>query len=80
MISLGVVDAGVTALFVIVAYITIKERLYGFFYMTVFVFLVLLVERLAPGALARLSTAIQSVNRLNEIAPYINVNPLMTFK
>ena len=80
MISLGVVDLGVSAIFLIVAVVTLKEKLYGFFYMALFVFLILLVERLAPGALEQVSKAIQSVNRLNDIAPHLNISPVVTFK
>ena len=80
MISLGVVDLGVSVIFLIAAYVTLKERLYGFFYMLTFVYVILLVERIAPGALIQVSQAIQSVNRLNDAAPHLNINPVVTFK
>ena len=80
MISLGAIDIGVTVLFLIIAFVTLKEKLYAFFYAAVFVFAILLIERLAPGALVQLSNAIQSVNRLNDMAPHLNINPVVTFQ
>ena len=80
MISLGVVDLGVVVIFLIAASILVKEKMYGFFYAAVFVFIILLVERLAPGALMQLSQLIQSVNRLNDVAPHLTINPVVTFR
>jgi hypothetical protein len=80
MITLGVADLLVVLLFVVTVVVTTKEKMFGFFYVAVFVFVILLAERLAPGALTQVSNAIQSVNKLNDLAPHLTINPIVTFK
>ena len=60
--------------------LALRRRLYGRFYVVVAIFLVILIERLAPGTLGALGNVIQSINRFNDLGPHLTINPIITFR
>jgi hypothetical protein len=80
MISLGIVDLILLALFVLAIYLAIKGRGMGLSVLVALVLVVVLSERLAPGSLARLGTDIRGIDQINSTAPHVTIQPIVRFE
>ncbi len=80
MISLGIVD--IVLLVILVAAVVVGARTHQMarFWIVLVVVLIIMVERLAPGTLAAVGTAIRGIDRVNDLAPHININPVITIQ
>ena len=80
MITLGVVDIVLLVVLIIAAVISTQRRSYGLVFFFGALFLLILVERLAPGFLATIGNAIHGIDALNDKMPHLSINPVITFK
>ncbi len=80
MISLGVVDLVLILLLVFAVILAGKRQATGFTIVFIAILVTILVERVAPGTLANVGTAIQGVNRVNDTGPHIQIQPVIHFE
>ncbi len=80
MINLGVIDIVMLALLIVVfAYASRRHRMWVF-YLTLVVLLLIELERLAPGTLAAVGTAVHGIDAFNVQMPHVQISPIITVK
>jgi len=80
MISLGVVDLILLLLLVLAIYLAIQRRGHRLALLVTLILVVILLERLAPGTLASIGTAIQGLDRVNNAGPHLTIAPIIRFQ
>ncbi len=80
MINLGLIDLFMLALLVLMYIYSARRRTMLPFYFTL-VFLALIeLERLAPGVLAYIGTAVHGIDAANAQMPHVQFSPIVTIK
>lgn len=80
MINLGIVDLILIVLFVLMIYFSFRRRSLGLTVLIAILLLVVIVERLAPGTLASIGTAISGIDQVNAAGPHLEIQPIIHFK
>ncbi len=80
MISLGIVDIALLVVLIIAAVIGARTHQMVRFWIVLVIVLIILAERFAPGTLAAIGNAIHGIDRVNALAPHININPVITIQ
>ncbi len=80
MISLGIVDIALLVIVVVAAVLGARTHHMARFWFIFVIVLIILVERFAPGTLAALGNAIRGIDRVNDLAPHITINPIVTIQ
>lgn len=74
------IDILVILLLVATLSFSIKKRRMSYFFLTLFLFVVLGVERLAPGTLAAIGDGIRQIDVLNQRLPHVQIEPIITIR
>jgi hypothetical protein len=77
MINLGIVDLVLIVLFALMIYSSFRRRGLGLTLLLAVLLLVVLVERLVPGTLASLGTAIGGIDQVNAAGPHLEIQPIV---
>ena len=80
MINLGILDLILIVLFVLMVYFSFRRRALGLSILIAILLFVLIVERLAPGALASIGTAISGIDQINAAGPHLEIQPIVRFQ
>ncbi len=80
MISLGIVDVVLLVILIAAIIVGARTRPMARFWIVLVIVLIILVERLAPGTLAAVGSAIRGIDQVNNLAPHININPVITIQ
>lgn len=80
MIILGIVDLILIVLFVLMIYSSFRRRGLGLTILIAVLLLVVIVERLAPGTLASIGTAISGIDQVNAAGPHLEIQPIVHFQ
>ena len=80
MINLGIVDLILILLFVLMIYFSFRRRGLGIMILIAILLLVVIVERLAPGTLASIGTAISGIDQINAAGPHLEIQPIIRFQ
>ncbi len=77
MISLGVID-----LIFIIALVLLysRRRTRNLFLIVLIIYILIVLERFAPGLFAAVGNAIRSIDAVNDRMPHLNINPIITFR
>ena len=77
MINLGIVELILIVLFVLMIYFSFRRRGLGLTILIAVLLFVVLVERLAPGTLAGIGTAIGGIDQVNAAGPHLQIEPIV---
>ncbi len=80
MINLGIVDLILIVLIVLMIYFSFRRRGMGLAILIAALLVVVLVERLAPGTLASVGTAIGGIDQVNAAGPHLEIQPIVHFQ
>jgi hypothetical protein len=80
MINLGIVDLILIVLFVLMIYFSFRRHRLGLTILIAVLLFVVLVERLAPGTLASIGTAIGGIDQVNAAGPHLQIQPIFHFQ
>jgi hypothetical protein len=80
MISLGSVDIILLLLLILALYSAATRRATGVAIVVVALLFIILLERVAPGTLTAVGSAIRSLDQVNNAGPHLNIAPIITFK
>ncbi len=80
MINLGIVDLILIVLFVLMIYSAFRRRGLALTILIAVLLLVVIVERLAPGTLASIGTAIGGIDQVNAAGPHLEIQPIVTLQ
>ncbi len=77
MISLGVVDVIIILLFIAAIYMSYRRRGTAASLLIAVLLIFVLLERLAPGTLAKIGDAIHNIDAINNAGPHVTINPII---
>jgi hypothetical protein len=80
MINLGIVDLILIVLFVLMIYSSFRRRGLGLTILIAVLLLVVIIERVTPGTLATIGTAIRGIDQVNSAGPHLEIQPMITFQ
>ncbi len=80
MISIGIVDLILILLLVLAIYLSSRRRSLGVSILLIAVLITIIVERVAPGTLASIGTAIHGIDGVNDAGPHIQIQPIIRFQ
>lgn len=80
MINLGILDLILIVLFILMIYLSFRRRGLGITILIATLLLVVIVERLAPGTLASIGTAIGGIDQLSAAGPHLEIQPIIHFQ
>ncbi len=80
MISFGIVDLILILLLVFAIYLSSRRRNLGISILLIAVLITIMVERVAPGTLASIGTAIHGIDSINDAGPHIQIQPIIRFQ
>jgi len=80
MINLGLVDLILVVLFVVMLFSSFRRRGLGLTVLIAMLLLMVLVERLAPGILGSMGTAISGIDQVNAAGPHLQIEPIVHFQ
>jgi predicted branched-subunit amino acid permease len=80
MISLGIVDLILVLLFVLMIYLASRRRGQRVSTLLAVLLLAVILERLVPGTLASIGTAIRGLNQVNAAGPHLQFQPIIRFQ
>lgn len=80
MINLGVIDVLLLLVLVGMLFQALRTRNLLPFFITLFIILLIELERFVPGTMAALGNGIRSIDAMNENLPHIQISPIITIK
>jgi hypothetical protein len=80
MITLGIVDLILIVLFVLMLYLVMRRRSLGLSILILVLLVAVILERLVPGSLASIGTAIRGIDQLNAAGPSLTFQPIIRFQ
>jgi hypothetical protein len=80
MINLGLIDILLIVVLVVTLILSIKRRRMSYFFLTLFIFVIIGIERLAPGTLAAIGEGIRKIDLVNEQLPHVEIAPIITVR
>ncbi len=80
MINLGIVELVLLFLLLLAVFLAVKGRGTGVSILVALVLVVVLSERLAPGTLASLGNESRGIDRVDNAAPHVTIQPIVKFE
>jgi len=80
MINLGVIDIILLLVLAGMLFRALRTRNLLPFFITLFIILLIELERLVPGMMAALGNGIRSIDVVNKQLPHIEISPIITIK
>lgn len=80
MINLGVIDLILVVLFVLMIYLAARRGGLGLAVLIAVLLVAIILERLVPGVLAGIGSAIRGIDQLNTIGPHLEIQPVVRFQ
>jgi hypothetical protein len=80
VVSFGILDIVLVLLFIFALYAATRGRGIWLPALILSGIIVILIERLAPGTLAGVGSAIHGIDRVNDAGPHLNIAPIITFR
>ncbi len=80
MISLGIVDVILIVLLVLAIYLASKRRQLALSILVAVLLVAVMTERLAPGTLSSVGSAIHGIDRVNDAGPHMTIQPIVRFE
>lgn len=77
MITLGIVDLLLILMLILAIVLALKRRATALTLLIAVVLVVVLGERLVPGTMASVGTAIQGIDRVNDQGPHLAIQPIV---
>jgi hypothetical protein len=80
MINLGLIDVVMLVLLVAMYVYSARRRVMLPFYVALVLLALIELERLVPGVLAYLGSAVHSIDAVNAQLPHVQISPIITIK
>ncbi len=80
MISIGIVDVILIALLIAAIIASGKRQATALSVLIVAILLVVMIERVAPGTLASVGTAIRGIDQVNDAGPHLTIQPIINIE
>jgi len=80
MVNLGLIDLFMLVLLVLMYVYSARRRMMLPFYVTLVLLALIELERLAPGVLAYLGSAVHGIDEANAQLPHVQISPIITIK
>lgn len=77
MISLGVVDLILILLFAAAVFMATRRRGRAVSILIAVLLIFVLIERIAPGTIAKVGDAIRGIDQINNSGPHLTINPII---
>jgi hypothetical protein len=78
-ITLGIVDLVLLVLLLIAVYQASRRRGLGAAILIIIILVIILLERVAPGTMASIGSAIHSLDVVNAAGPHLTIQPIIHF-
>ena len=80
MIDLGLIDIFMLVLLVLAYVFSTRRRMIWPFYVALVLLVLIELERLVPGLLTALGTAVHGIDGVNAQLPHVEIAPIVTIK
>jgi hypothetical protein len=80
LINLGFVDIFLVLILVIALIYSLKRRYMLPFYVILTIVVLIELERLAPGLMTTVGSAIHQIDAINEQLPHVQISPIVTIR
>jgi hypothetical protein len=80
MINLGFVDIFLVLILIIALIYSLKRRYMLPFYVILTVVVLIELERLVPGMMTTIGSAIHRIDAINEQLPHVQISPIVTIR
>ncbi len=77
MITLGIVDIILIVLFLMAVYAGYRRRATAVSILVAVLLVFVLIERIAPGSLARIGDGIHQIDQVNNNGPHVTIDPII---
>ncbi len=78
-ITLGIIDLVLIILLIAAIYQASRRRGLGVSILIIIILVLIILERLAPGTLAGIGSAIHSLDQVNAAGPHLTIQPIIRF-